>query len=69
MDTLQIALCLVSISPLFSLLLQSRSGAKGTLKIIVYDVHNRSSFKEVSINLTEEPTNDEIDRFVNAIQD
>ncbi len=69
MDTLQIALLLVSISPLFSLLLQLRSGVKGPLRIIVYDVHNRSSFKEVSMRLTDEPTNDEIDRFVNAIQD
>ncbi|MFN0216815.1 MAG: hypothetical protein ACKVT2_21370 [Saprospiraceae bacterium] len=69
MDPLQITLVLVSISPLFSLLLQLRSGVKGPLRIIVYDIHNRSSFKEVSINLTDEPTNDEIDRFVNAIQD
>ena len=68
MDPLQIALCLVSISPLFSLFLQLHSGVKGPLRIIVYDVHNRSSFKEVSINLTDEPTSDEIDRFVKAIQ-
>mgnify|MGYP000450380460 CR=1 FL=1 len=68
MDSLQIALVLVSISPLFSLLLQSQTRTKGTLKIIVYDVHNRSSFTEVSINLDNEPKNDEIDRFVDAIQ-
>ncbi|GEM_PF-3078196 len=69
MDLLQIALCLVSISPLFSLVFQLHSGVKGPLRIIVYDVNNRSSFKEVSINLTVEPTSEEIDRFVNAIQD
>jgi hypothetical protein len=69
MDTLQIALLVLSlvasISPLISLILPLRGRSNDTLRIIVYDTKNRISV--ISINLSEEPTKEEIDRFVDAI--